>query len=214
MRLILFGPPGSGKGTQAKLLNQRRGLCHIATGDILREAIQQETAAGLMAKSFVLQGQLVPDQLVNDIVAERFRRPDRPEQFVMDGYPRTLAQALAFGEVLQEVSLGVQRVIALVVADQSIVERLSGRWNCPNPSCKATFHTRYKPPRQAGLCDDCGTALVQRDDDREATVRNRLAVYHQTTAELLEHYRQLGLLREVAGVGDIEEIYANIAAAL
>ncbi len=214
MRLILFGPPGSGKGTQAKLLSQRLGLCHIATGDILREAIQQEMPAGLMAKSFVLSGQLVPDQLVNEIVAQRFRRADRPAQFVMDGYPRTLPQAVSFDDVLREVDLAVQRVVALVVADQEIVQRLGGRWNCPNPACKATFHTLYKPPKVLGLCDDCRTALVQRGDDQEETVRHRLHVYHQTTAELLAHYRGQGLLRQVAGTGDIEEIYANIARVL
>lgn len=214
MRLILFGPPGSGKGTQAKLLSQRLGLCHIATGDILREAIQLETPAGLMAKSFVLSGQLVPDQLVNEIIAQRFRRSDRPRQFVMDGYPRTLAQALSFDAVLHEVDLDVQRVICLVVADQEIVQRLSGRWNCSNPACKATFHVQNKPPRVAGVCDDCGAPLTQREDDKEETVRNRLAIYHETLAELLSHYRRRGLLREVAGSGAIEEIYATITGVL
>lgn len=214
MRLILFGPPGSGKGTQAKLLSQRLGLCHISTGDILREAIQVETPAGLMAKSFVLSGQLVPDQLVNEIIAQRFRRLDRPRQFVMDGYPRTLAQALSFDEVLHEVALDVQRVICLVVADQEIVQRLSGRWNCANPACKATFHVQNKPPRVAGVCDDCGAPLAQREDDKEETVRNRLAIYHETMAELLGHYRRRGLLREVAGSGAIEEIYATITGVL
>src|SRR6266852_4530802 len=150
MRLILIGPPGSGKGTQAKLLGDRLGLVHIATGDILREAIRLGTAAGRKAEPFVNNGKLVPDDLVNELVADRFRRPDRPERFVLDGYPRTLAQAASFDQVLRQQFLDLTAVLVFRVRDEEIVRRLSGRWTCPN--CKATYHTVHKPPRTAGVC--------------------------------------------------------------
>jgi adenylate kinase len=207
-RLILLGPPGCGKGTQAKLLSERLGLAHIGTGDILREAIQLGTPAGRRAEPYVKSGQLVPDDLVNELVADRFRRDDRPERFVMDGYPRTLAQAASFDQVLRQQFLNLTAVILMLVDDEAIVQRLSGRWVCPN--CKATYHVTNKPPRQAGICDVCGTALVQRDDDRAETIRRRLHLYHQNTADLIAHYRTQGLLHEVSGQGDIEAIYGRI----
>jgi adenylate kinase len=210
--MILVGPPGSGKGTQAKLLSERHQLDHISTGDILREAIRVKTPAGLRAEPFVVSGKLVPDDLVNELVADRFRRDDRPERFVMDGYPRTLAQAASFDQALRQQFLDLQRVVLLQVDDDEIVRRLSGRWSCPN--CKATYHTVSKPPRRPGICDVCGHALIQREDDKEATIRKRLQVYHQNTTELIPHYRAQGLLREVAGQGDIETIYRNIIQAL
>jgi adenylate kinase len=208
MRLILVGPPGSGKGTQAKLLCSRLGLAHISTGDILREAIQTRTKLGLQAEAYVTTGRLVPDDLVNEVVAERFRRPDRPEHFTMDGYPRTLAQAASFDQVLRQQFLDLTAVILLSVDDDEIVRRMSGRRNCPN--CKRTYHEIFSPPRKAGRCDECGAALVQRADDREETVRERLRIYHQTTMEIVPHYRSQGLLREVSGVGGIEDIYRAI----
>lgn len=210
MRLILLGPPGSGKGTQAKHLSQRKGLAHIATGDILREAVRLGTPAGLQAKSYVTTGQLVPDTLVNDIVNERFCAKDRPEHFVMDGYPRTVPQAAAFDQTLRQQFLNLDAVVSLVVDDEEIVKRMSGRWICPKAECKASYHTEFNPPRVAGVCNDCGSKLVQREDDREDTVRRRLQIYHENNAPLLAHYRQQGLLREVPGSGDIETIYANI----
>ncbi|MCS6852131.1 MAG: adenylate kinase [Gemmataceae bacterium] len=212
MRLILVGPPGSGKGTQATLLCQRLGLVHIGTGDILRDAVRRGTPAGKLAEPFLLSGTLVPDDLVNELVNDRFRRDDRPERFVMDGYPRTLAQAAAFEQTLRQQFLDITAVVVLQVDDDEIVRRLSGRWSCPN--CKATYHTQHKPPRRAGVCDECGTALVQRPDDRPETVRRRLRDYHQTTQELLPFYQQKGLLRQVPGTGDIETIYAAILKAL
>jgi len=210
MRLILLGPPGGGKGTQAKLLSERNGLEHIGTGDILREAIRKRTPAGERAHPYVEKGLLVPDDLVNDVIAERFNRDDRPERFVMDGYQRTLAQAAAFDQVLRQQFLDPTAVILLQVDDEEIIDRVSERWSCPKSGCKATYHTVSNPPKVSGICDYCGTKLVQRADDNPQTVRARLIVYHSNTEALVGHYRAQGLLHEVRGSGPIEEIYANI----
>jgi adenylate kinase len=214
MRLILLGPPGSGKGTQAQLLCERLKLEHVGTGDSIREAIRTGTPTGLLAKPFVDSGKLVPDDLVNELVADRFRRKDRPCRFIMDGYPRTLAQALAFDRVLQGQHLELTGVVLLKVDDAEIVRRLSGRWTCPTLGCMATYHTVNNPPKVAGVCDRCGSTLVQRDDDKEETVKERLRVYHGNTVELIPYYRSRELIHEVPGHGDIEEIYDNIVRVL
>jgi adenylate kinase len=212
MRLILLGPPGSGKGTQAKLLSQRLGLAHISTGDILREAVRLKTPAGRLAHPYLDSGQLVPDDFVNEMVADRFRRDDRPEKFVMDGYPRTLAQAASFDQALRQQFLGLDAVVQLLADVEEVVRRLSGRWSCP--TCKTPYHTLFKPPRIPGLCDLDGTRLVQREDDKEETIRRRMAVYHENTEALVDYYRRQNLLRPVNGTGDIEAIYARILQAL
>ena len=214
MRLIFIGPPGSGKGTQAKLLSDRLGLCHFATGDILRESVRQGTPEGRRAAQYVAGGQLVPDDLVNDIVSSRFRAPDRPSHFVMDGYPRNLAQAVAFDKVLSGQGLGLDAVVFLSVSDEEIIKRISARWSCPKPSCKATYNTDSHPPRKPGICDQCQTPLIQRDDDKAETVARRLKVFHELHDDLLNYYRLQGILVEVPGVGDIETIYRQIAQAL
>ncbi len=212
MRLILVGPPGSGKGTQAKLLSSRLGLTHISTGDILREAARQNTPLGQVALPYMRSGQLVPDDLVNEIVAEYFRSEKRPERFVMDGYPRTLAQAASFDQVLRQQFLDLTAVLLFVVDDHEIIARMTGRRNCPQ--CKATYHLVYNPPRSPGVCDVCGTKLIQRIDDQEETVRERLSIYHASTADLIPYYRDQGLLREVPAVGDIEQIHTTIVKVL
>jgi adenylate kinase len=208
MRLILVGPPGSGKGTQARLLSKRVGLTHISTGDILREAGRQATQLGLMARAYMDRGLFVPDELVNDLISERFRRDDRPERFVMDGYPRTRLQALAFQQVLDKHDLPLTAVVLLVVSEKEVLRRLTGRWSCP--TCKRVYHVLNNPPHRPGYCDDDGTALVQRVDDLEATVRERLRVYHEMTLPMVELFRQQRLLLEVPAEGEIEVIYQTM----
>jgi len=208
MRVILLGSPGSGKGTQAKLLSQRLNLVHVGTGDILREAVRLGTPPGRQAEPYVNKGLLVPDALVNDLVADRFARVDRPERFVMDGYPRTLAQAASFDQVLRQQFLDLEAVVLLAVNDEKVVTRLSGRWVCP--ICKTPYHLVSNPPKVAGKCDRSCGPLIQRADDREETVRERLRVYHENTAGLIDHYRSHGLLKEVTGEGNIEDIYGKI----
>jgi adenylate kinase len=208
MRLILIGPPGSGKGTQAKLLSQRQGLAQIGTGDILREAVRLSTPLGAKAGPYIRAGKLVPDDLVNEVVAERFQRDDRPEAFVMDGYPRTLAQAASFDQVLRQQFLQLNAVLLFTVNDEEIVRRMTGRWSCPQ--CKTTYHMVNNPPKQTGICDSCHSKLIQREDDREETVRERLKLYHQNTAGLMTYYQKEGLLHEIAGLGEIEDIYKKI----
>ncbi|MFO0864757.1 MAG: adenylate kinase [Gemmataceae bacterium] len=214
MRLIFIGPPGSGKGTQAKLLSRRLGLIHFATGDILREAMRLQTPEGIQAHPYVSVGKLVPDDLINAMVNARFRSPDCPDRFVMDGYPRNLAQAISFDAILKECRLDLDAVIFLHVADEEIVKRLSARWSCPNPTCKATYNTQFKVPKKPGTCDDCGSVLMQREDDLPATIQRRLGIFHQLTNALLDHYRTQGLLVEVPGIGEIETIYKAVEHAL
>src|SRR5262249_47746289 len=191
-----------------KLLSERLGLVHIGTGDILREAVRLGTPHGREVQPYVESGRLVPDDLVNELVADLFRQEPRPECFVLDGYPRTLAQAASFDQILRQQFLDIQAVIHFQVDDEEIVRRLSGRWICPK--CGATYKVAKRARRKPGFCDECGPALIQREDDQEATIRRRLALYHKSTAELIEHYRRTGLVREVKGEGEIEEIYQRI----
>ena len=214
MRLIFIGPPGSGKGTQAKLLSQRLNLLHFATGDILREAVEKETPEGKLAKSSMTGGQLVPDAIVNEMVNSVFRAKNKPTKFVMDGYPRTLEQSRSFDAVLKEQGLGLNAVVFLKVDDEEIVRRNSARLTCINPTCKATYNTMSKPPKITGRCDLCKQLLFQRDDDKPATIRERLRVFHERHNEILRHYHRQGLLVEVQGSGDIAAIQAAILQSL
>jgi adenylate kinase len=214
MRLILLGPPGCGKGTQAKLLSRDMGLEHIGTGDLLRAAMRNRSQVGRRAQPFVEAGQLVPDGMVNDLIAERFDRSDPPERFVLDGYPRKLSQANAFEQMLRQTGLRLTAVLLLDLPDEEIVQRVGKRWSCPKAGCKATYHTESNPPKVPGICDDCGTALVQRADDKPETVRARLEVYHKDTVELIPYYRAQGLLHAVPADGTIEQVYDNIVKTL
>ena len=214
MRLIFIGPPGCGKGTQAKLLSHQFDLEHIATGDILRDAVRRQTPAGARAEPFVKAGHLVPDDLVNALIEERFASPGRPNCFIMDGYPRNVAQAETFDGILRSAGLKLTRVIRFVVDEEELVRRVSGRLSCPKTACKATYHLVSRPPRKPGICDECGTPLIQRDDDKEETVRERLAIHRKQAEGMVVHYRSLGLLREICGDGTIEEVYQRLIEAL
>ncbi len=214
MRLVLVGPPGSGKGTQAALLTERMGLRYIGTGVALRDAAKHGTPIGKLAKPLINRGELVPDQLVNDLIAEMFRGPDRPEQFVLDGYPRTLPQAESFDALLTEFGEPLDRVVDLVIDDEEVVRRISGRRSCPNPDCGTSYHLQARPPRVVGICDLCGSPLVQRPDDSEETIRRRLRVYRASTQGLLDYYRAKGLLQEISAYNSVETIYRHIVQAI
>jgi adenylate kinase len=214
MRLVLVGPPGSGKGTQAKRLCERLGVTYIGTGDMLRDAITRGTEMGQRVKPLMDQGLLVPDPEVNDVVAELFRAPDRPNSFVMDGYPRTYSQAIAFDALLRQQFLALDAVINLSIADDEVVKRIGGRRCCPKPGCGQCFHVEANPPKADLKCDRCGTALILRDDDKEQTVRRRLREFHRNTDRLIAHYRQQNLVRDVAAKDPVESIYANIIKAI
>ena len=214
MRLVLVGPPGSGKGTQAELLVKRLGLTYVGTGEILRDAIRRQTDLGRHVEQTIKQGLLVSDPIVNDVVAELFRGAHRPERFVMDGYPRTLAQAVAFDALLRQQFLRLDAVVNLDIEDDEVVRRISGRWCCSKADCGVCFHLTARPPKVAGKCDVCGSLLGQRADDREETVRRRLAEFHKTTDALLAHYDRLGLVKNVSALGSYETVYANILKAL
>ncbi|HJZ57557.1 MAG TPA: adenylate kinase [Gemmataceae bacterium] len=215
MRLVLVGPPGSGKGTQAEKLVRRLGLTPIGTGDILRRAIQEGTPLGREVEPLLKQGLLVPDTIVNDLVAELFRGPNPPTRFVTDGYPRTYAQAIAFDALLAQQFLRLDAAIDLAIPDEEVVRRISGRRCCSNvASCGVCYNVFSVPPKAPGVCDVCGSPLIQRDDDREETVRRRLLEFHKNTDALIEHYRTKGLLREIPATDLPETIYANILRAV
>jgi adenylate kinase len=208
MRLVLVGPPGSGKGTQAKLLTERFGMRDVGTGDILREAIKNKTPAGRKAEPFLKAGKLVPDDMVNSLIADLFHSKDRPSCFVLDGYPRTVSQAVWFDEFLRNEKLALDAVILFCVDDDEVVRRISGRRVCP--LCKSVYHVDDRPPKIEGKCDKDGADLVLRPDDREETVRGRLKDYHDNADELVRHYRHAGLLHEVPARGTIESIFTEL----
>lgn len=208
MNLIFFGPPGAGKGTQAKKLVTDLQLLHLSTGDMLREAIRQGTELGKQAKPLMDAGKLVPDELVIGIVRERLSKPDAKNGFILDGFPRTIPQAEALERALADVGQKVDHVISLEVPEAELVERLSGRRSCPK--CGAVYHVVSSPPKQAGICDKDGSELIQRDDDREDKVQHRLHVYSDQTSPLKAWYEKRGVLRSIPGVGSPDGIYAAI----
>jgi adenylate kinase len=212
MRLVLVGPPGSGKGTQAKLLTDRLKLRYIGTGDILRDAIRQGTSAGKLAEPFIKRGNLVPDHVVNSLVEELFRAAKPSDGFVFDGYPRTRAQAIAFDELMVRCNAKLDAVLDFKIEDEEVVRRIGGRRICSNPRCNAPYHIFARPPIVANACDLCGSPLMTRSDDQEETIRARLRVFHENTEPLVEYYRDQGLLHEVPTTGAVEDIYRNIIA--
>ncbi len=204
MHIILVGPQGSGKGTQAELLVTKHRIPHVATGDILRAAIKDETALGRQAKVYMDRGELVPDEVVIGIVRERVALPDCRKGFVFDGFPRTIPQAEAFGQVLGQLGIHLDAVVLLEVPRATLLERMAGRRVCRN--CGATYHLSLNPPRQDGVCDLCGGELYQRADDNPEAIRNRLEAYDRATHPLIDYYRKRGLLVEVDGIGALEEV--------
>jgi adenylate kinase len=207
MRLVLLGPPGSGKGTQGERLAQALGVPRISTGDILRRNVAQGTELGKKAKAFMESGKLVPDDLVIAMTAERLKEPDARNGFVLDGFPRTTAQADALAKLTP-----VDAVVNLFLEPEELVKRSAGRRICPK--CESVYHLASNPPRKPGICDKCGTALVTRPDDREEVVRTRIETYERQTAPLVQYYREKGLLREVYASGVIDEIGQRIQEAL
>jgi adenylate kinase len=209
VNLILIGPPGSGKGTLAELLKAEFGLLHISTGDILREEIKNRTNLGRVAKEWVDSGHLVPDAVVVEIVVSRLANPEnRTRGFLLDGFPRTVAQARALDKVLKERDIRIDGVVVLELALETLLERLSTRRVCR--SCKAVYNVDFKPPRQAGICDLCGGEVYQRQDDCPETIRDRLAVYESETAPVIGYYEQQGLIRRIkhAGAG-AKQVFAE-----
>jgi adenylate kinase len=204
--LILLGPPGAGKGTQAKLLVQEYAIPHISTGDMFRDHIARDTDLGKKVKAITASGQLVPDEVTNELVKDRLSRPDVAPGFILDGYPRTVPQAEYLDGLLRSLGRKLDRVVSYEVAQETVVERISGRRSCPK--CGAVYHVSQNPPRKTGLCDREGAELVQRPDDRPENVRVRLSEYAAKTEPLKRFYAGKGLLAEVDGVGTTEGILA------
>jgi adenylate kinase len=210
--LVLLGPPGAGKGTQAERLEEKLHLPHVASGDLFRENLRNETELGLLAKEYMGRGNLVPDDVTIAMVRERLQRPDCAQGAILDGFPRTKAQAESLDSMLADVGQQLDGVLYLAVPDEELVRRLSGRWICGQ--CQTPYHTVFSPPAKEGVCDECGGVLYQREDDRPETVRARLKVYHQQTAPLIDYYRQTGKLVEVDGTGEIETVSAALLEAI
>ena len=202
--LVLLGGPGSGKGTQAEQLSKQFKLPHIATGDLFRDNLKNATDLGKLAKTYMDRGELVPDDVTEAMVEERLSRPDTHDGFILDGFPRTLPQAQALMEMMAGLQRRITGVLYINVSDEAIVNRLSGRLICRN--CQAPYHQQFKPPQQPDVCDNCGGALYQRDDDNPNTVRARLRTFHGQTEPLIEYYDKAGLLHEISGEGEVSQV--------
>lgn len=208
MRIVLLGPPGAGKGTQCKLLEERLGIPQVSTGDILRSAVRRRTALGKQAKQYMDRGELVPDEVIIGIVEQRLMKGDCRKGFLLDGFPRTVPQMRAFERILQKLDARVDAAVSLEVPRGELIRRLSGRRTCQD--CGKMYHTVFEPPMQTGICDQCGGELYQRVDDGEETIGARLDVYERQTAPMYDYYRRDGSLRAVDGMGDTEDVYERI----
>jgi adenylate kinase len=207
MKLVVFGPPSAGKGTQAQKLSKRYGIPQVATGDLLREHVAKKTPIGVRVKAYLDSGRLGPDDLIVQMIAERVSKPDCANGYLLDGFPRTMGQAKEL-EKMTDIDL----VLNIVVDFEVLVERAVGRRICPK--CAAVYHVKFNPPKKEGICDRCGAQLIQRADDKEETVRNRLKVYQEQTAPLVEHYRTKGKLVDIDGSGGIDAVQAKMVAAI
>ncbi len=210
MRLILLGPPGAGKGTQAKMLKEKFNIPQISTGDILRKAVSNGTELGEKAEAYMGDGGLVPDEVVVDLIKEKIKEDECARGFILDGFPRTIVQAQKLGETLEAMKLKIDAVIDIEVDPEELIVRLTGRRSCSD--CGAMFHDETRPPEQAGVCDHCGHKLFQRTDDNKETILKRLAVYENETAPLKDYYRKQGNLKTLVGRGSVDEIFSQVLA--
>jgi adenylate kinase len=208
VRVVLLGPPGSGKGTCSKIIGEIYGAPVITTGDMLRAAVAKATPLGVTAKGYMDRGELVPDDLVNGLVAKRFREPDAADGFVLDGYPRSPRQAEALERMLEASGKRLDHVLHVTLEDEVIIDRLSKRRSCPK--CGAIFHLENKPPRMNGKCDTCSTALVQRDDDKPEVIRRRIEVYREKTRPVLDFYEKRGEIKTIRGDIDLKQLPAAL----
>jgi len=210
--IILLGAPGAGKGTQAVMLSDKLNLVQVASGDLFRQALRDETELGLKAKAYMDKGQLVPDEITIQMVLERLSAPDCINGAILDGFPRNLQQAEALDKALEKQAKLINKVVYITVSEGELLKRLSGRWICRN--CQTPYHEVDSPPKVAGKCDRCGGDLYQRDDDNVETIKKRLEVYFAETSPLIDYYTSAGKLLEINGVGDSAEVNKRIAAAL
>jgi adenylate kinase len=213
MRIVLVGPPGAGKGTQAAFLAKNLSIPHISTGDLFRANISQGTELGRRAKSYMDAGQLVPDEVTIGMARDRMQQPDAAGGFLLDGFPRNVDQAEALDEMLREGDMKIDAVLDLEVPEEEVVKRIAGRWICRNESAHV-FHVTYNPPAAEGVCDACGGELYQRDDDREDTVRRRLEVYHTQTEPIIDYYKAQGLVTTVSAMGKVADVTKRAMSAL
>jgi len=212
MNLMVFGAPGAGKGTQAKFLIEKYGIPQISTGDILRAAISEKTDMGMEAKKFMEEGKLVPDSTIIGIIKDRLAQPDCKTGFILDGYPRTLPQAVALKELMSDMNKELDKVISLNVPDSLIVGRITGRRVCPD--CGASFHVEFNPSKIKDVCDYCNGKLIIRKDDNAETVKSRLEAYHTQTAPLIEFYTDMGVMLKLDGTKEVSEVKADMFKAI
>lgn len=208
MKIIMLGAPGAGKGTQAKQIADKYGIPHISTGDIFRANIKEQTALGMEAKQYMDKGQLVPDELTVKILLDRVAKDDCKAGYVLDGFPRTIPQAEVLDKAVAELNDKIDYAINVDVPDENIINRMSGRRACLK--CGATYHLVHIPPKKEGICDTCGSELVLRDDDKPETVKKRLSVYHEQTQPLIDYYNKKGILKEVDGTKDMNDVFNAI----
>jgi len=209
MRVMLLGAPGAGKGTQSKMLQEKFNIPQISTGDMLRAAIRARSPLGIEAESYLHQGKLVPDEVVDGLIQERLGAPDCKNGFILDGFPRTVAQAEALDKMLKKMNSKIDAVISMDVPEEDLVVRLAGRRTCSK--CGTAFHLELSPPKQAEICDKCGGSLIQREDDREETIRKRLQVYESQTAPMVDFYKKQGVLKTIPGTGSLDEVFGRIS---
>lgn len=212
IRLLLLGAPGSGKGTQSESLRKELGVPQLSTGDMLRQALSAGTELGLEAKEYMERGVLVPDNVIIGLMRDRITQPDCSRGYILDGFPRTAAQATALDDMLKSVGSRLNLVCEITVPDSDLLQRLSGRWLCKQ--CGLSYHLEFRPPKKAGHCDDCGTALYQRPDDTAETAKKRLEVYRKETLPLVAYYRTQGILETIDGVGSVEDVRSRLLSAI